>query len=126
MHARRPMISRASTGSFRAIHWAASAGVTNAGRSIAGMPSGGGPPDVISSRGTSALDVSVRSVSAALAAPAASDAVVSKTRVQRYIALQPCLPGPLGPQPVGALEQRVVVEHRDESVDGLPVAPRDG
>src|SRR6266545_4436565 len=119
-----PLISRASTGSFGAIHRAAAAGVTNEGRSIAGMPSGGGPPEMISSRGTSALDVSVRSVSAS-PVTVASDAAVSSARLQRRIALQPRLLRPLGPQPVGALQQRIVIEYRDETIDGPTIAPRD-
>src|SRR5262249_17107524 len=120
-----PFTSSARTGSFGTSHPAASAGLTNAGRSIAGIPSGGGPPEMISSSDTGAFDVSVRSVNASPAAATASNAAVSKRTEAWRITLQPGLLRPLRPQPVSALEERIVVEHRDETVDGVTVTPRD-
>ena len=86
-----PLTSSASTGSLAASQAAATAGLTKTGRSIAGMPSGGGPPETISSTGTRALEMSVRSVTASLAWTSGSAASVTSARIWWRIAGYSCV-----------------------------------
>src|SRR3989304_4179575 len=127
-----PPILSAGTGSRGGSQASAAAGATKPGRSMAGMPSGGGPPEAISSRGTCALLRSVRSAPAWEVCPAARTAATARSVKRRTVGrlrvlgLEPRLAGALAAQGVGALEDRVIVQHGDEAEDHLALRPRHG